>query len=560
MKKLLSILLVVVLSMAAFVGCNNVTDTPVEITLSETEITLAIGDQHSLTATVTGSEESVTWASSNTSVVKVNKFGQLQVLALGTADITATIGKDSAKCTVTVNPVLTADATAITLIAPVEGLNLGVDLISKKVSYTANPELQAGEELTYASSNDAVAVVEEIEVAEGATELRIVAKSVGSATITATAPNGAKAEVAVTVESLNAEPTALTFEITTAVAVPEWCGVFLAGTLSAWGPAEGFELERVNETTFKGTFNFDFSEAGDAARNAEYKFILSSKADNGDGTFTYGGDTGWEQVNGSNVDNRKIFVNFDETIKIDGVVFQSVPANPVKPDITNTINLTLVFTAPVEHDVYLIGPFCDWTLLDARGKFTTTDNLTFNLTVTYVGKADAFECKINDGTWDWNYGSKDGLTWTQGGDNYMLPLEGELSGTERTVNATWNINNGSADAVVYTNNVTINVTFANEVAHDVYLVGAVNGWANGSADWKFSTSDNKTFTITFSYESKDATVDVKITDGDWDAPFNYGMGEEGSWLDGSNTNYALSLEGTVEGTTRTIVHNFTINN
>jgi hypothetical protein len=143
----------------------------------------------------------------------------------------------------------------------------------------------------------------------------------------------------------------------------------------------------------------------------------------------------------------------------------------------------------------------------------------------------------------------------------MLPLTGEVdANNERDVNVTWNINNGSADAVVYNNQVTINVTFANEVTHDVYLVGGVNGWANGSADWKFSTSDNKTFTITFSYESKDASVEVKITDGDWENSFNYGVDGEGNWLDGSNTNCKLSLEGTVDGTTRTIVHNFTINN
>ena len=556
MKKLLSMLLVVVLSMAVFMGCTPVEQKPaVEITLSQTEVVLAIGEQYALEATVKNSEESVTWASSNPEAVKVNKFGMLQALALGEAEISATIGDVVAKCNVSVKALLTADVASITLVAPVEGIDLG-DLTSKKVSFSANPELAPGEELTVVSSDPAIAVYEEVALADGGSEMRIVAKAVGSAVITATAPNGAKAEVAVTVQSLNAQPTTLTFEITTAVAVPEWCGVFLAGTLSAWGPAEGFELERINDTTFKGAFTFDFSEVGDTARNAEYKFILSSIAENG----AYGADTGWEQVNGSNVDNRKIFVNNDETIKIDGVVFQSVPANPVKPEITNTINLTVVFTAPVEHDVYLIGPFCDWTLLDARGKFETTDNLTFTLTVTYVGKADTFECKLNNGTWDWNYGSKDGITWTQGGDNYMLPLEGELSGTNRTVNATWNINNGSADAVVYENNVTINVTFANEVTHDVYLVGAVNGWANGNADWKFTTTDNKTFTITFTYASKDASVEVKITDGDWDAPFNYGMDNDGNWQDGSNTNFALSLEGTVAGTTRTIVHNFTINN
>ena len=564
MKKLLTLLLVVVLSMVAFVGCNDAdassTEGPaVEITLNKTEVVLAIGEQFALEAEVKNSEESVTWASSNASVVKVNKFGMLQALALGTADITATIGSTVATCKVSVNPLLTADVESVTLVAPVEGVDLG-DLTSKKVSFTANPELAAGEELTVVSSDPAIAVYEEVELADGTSELRIVAKAQGSAVITATAPNGAKAEIAVSVQSLNAAPTALTFEIATEVAVPEWCGVFLAGTLSAWGPAEGFELARVDDTHFKGTFTFDFSEIGDAARNAEYKFILSSKLDNGDGTFTYGADTGWERVNGSNVDNRKIFVNNDETIALEGIVFQSVPANPVKPDITNHINITLVFTAPVEHAVHLIGPFCNWDLASSPA-FTTSDNLTFNLSVEYVGKADTFECKINNGTWDWNYGSSDGITWTQGGDNYMLPLTGEVdANNERDVNVTWNIFNGSADAVVYNNQVTINVTFANEVTHDVYLVGGVNGWANGSADWKFETVDNKTFTITFSYESKDASVDVKITDGDWDAPFNYGMDNEGNWLDGSNTNFKLSLEGTVDGTTRTIVHNFTINN
>lgn len=430
MKKLLSILLVVVLSMAAFVGCKDVS-VETKITLSETQLTLAIGDQHALTATVENSEESVTWASSNANVVKVNKFGQLQVLALGTAEVTATIGKVSAKCVVTVNPVLTAEVSAITLVAPMEGLS--ADLTSKKISYTANPELAAGEELTYASSNDAVAVVEDVEVEEGVTEKRIVAKSIGAAVITATAPNGAKAEVAVTVEGLNENPTALTFEITTAVEVPEYCGVFLAGTLSTWGPMDGFELTRVDSKTFTGTFTFDFSEVGDTARNAEYKFILSSKADNGDGTYTYGGDTGWEQVNGDNMENRKMFVNKDETIKVDGVVFQTVPVNPALLGTPYTI--TINFTNPVGNDVYLIGDVNGWTHGDADYKFVASqDRKTFTLTCTYSTIETGVEVKINDGTWGWNYGSSDGIEWTQSGANYEIDLTGE-------VNETWNIAN-----------------------------------------------------------------------------------------------------------------------
>ncbi len=450
MKKLLSILLVVVLSMAAF-ACNDPVTSEegnVKITLSETTLTLAMGDQHAMTATVEGSEESVVWASSNTSVVKVNKFGMLQALALGSADITASIGDVSAKCAVTVKAMLTPDVASITLIAPADGLS--VDLSSKKVSFTANPELAAGEELTYSSSNEAVAVVEDVVIDEaGTTEKRISAKGIGSAVITATAPNGAVAEVAVAVEGLNAAPTALTFEITTAEAVPAWCGVFLAGTLSAWGPADGYELTRVDDTTFRGTFTFDFSDEvkfpnGDAQRNAEYKFILSSKAVDGEGNVVYGSDTGWEQVNGSNVDNRKIFVNADETVALDGIVFQSVPANPEKPEVTNTINITLTFTAAIDHDVYLIGAINEWAVADANYKFTASaDKKTFTLNgIVYASKADSVEVKLNKGDWDWNYGSSDGITWTKGGDNYKLPLTGDIAADNtRTINLTWNIDN-----------------------------------------------------------------------------------------------------------------------
>jgi hypothetical protein len=62
MKKLLTLLLVVVLSMTAFIGCNNEDSSStnegpaVEITLNKTEVVLAIGEQFALEAEVKNSE------------------------------------------------------------------------------------------------------------------------------------------------------------------------------------------------------------------------------------------------------------------------------------------------------------------------------------------------------------------------------------------------------------------------------------------------------------------------------------------------------------------------
>lgn len=438
MKKLLNILLVLAMCIATFVGCNvggNSSADSVKITLSATELTLEIGEQAKLDATVENSDEDVTWTSSNTAVARVNSFGQLQALALGTTDVTATIGDVLAKCVVTVAPVLSASTTDLTLIVP--GDDVPVELSAVAVTFSGNPEVEASD-VTVVSANEAVAKYE---------DGNVVAVAEGTTTVTATAANGATAIINVKVESLNAQPTEMTFNVTTAVDVPEYCGVFLAGTLTAWGPSE-YELTRVEGTNnqFTGTFTFDFTEIGNAARNAEYKFILASKLVEG-GTVTYGSDTGWEQVNGSNTDNRKMFVNKNETIKLEGIVFQSVPANPNKPEITNTIHITLTFTEAVTHDVYLIGPFCNWAK-DENAKFTASaDNKTFTLTVTYVSKGTEFECKINDGTWDWNYGSSDkGVTWViNGSDNCKAEITGEASADNtRTVEWTWTIDNTPA--------------------------------------------------------------------------------------------------------------------
>ncbi len=74
------------------------------ITLSKTSLNLKKGDSATLTATVTpsGSTDSVSWTSSNTSVATVSN-GVVTAVAKGSATITATAGGKKATCTVTVN-------------------------------------------------------------------------------------------------------------------------------------------------------------------------------------------------------------------------------------------------------------------------------------------------------------------------------------------------------------------------------------------------------------------------------------------------------------------------
>ena len=77
------------------------------VSLDQASITLTEGTSSTLTATVLPSnatEKTVTWSSSNESVVTVNTAGQVEAVSVGTATITAwaSDGEHSAACTVTV--------------------------------------------------------------------------------------------------------------------------------------------------------------------------------------------------------------------------------------------------------------------------------------------------------------------------------------------------------------------------------------------------------------------------------------------------------------------------
>ena len=95
---------------------NGVTLTPSEdgtyesiavtgVTLSQNSLSLTVGESATLTATVTpanATAQTVTWSSSNPDVASVDQNGLVKALREGSATITASVGGQSAACTVSV--------------------------------------------------------------------------------------------------------------------------------------------------------------------------------------------------------------------------------------------------------------------------------------------------------------------------------------------------------------------------------------------------------------------------------------------------------------------------
>lgn len=150
------------------------------VTLSEESLTLNIGEQTQLVATVqpdNAADKSVTWSSSNESVVTVTE-GFVQALAPGEAVITVTTtdGSFTATCLVTVNPIL---VTAIELNMYELDLNEGETFT---LVATLVPDNATDRTITWSSSDEAVATV-----VDGV----VTAAAEGEAVITVTSVSGA---------------------------------------------------------------------------------------------------------------------------------------------------------------------------------------------------------------------------------------------------------------------------------------------------------------------------------------------------------------------------------
>ncbi len=152
------------------------------ISLNKTSTSIQRGNTETLTATVTpnnATDRTVTWSTSNPSVVTVSSGGVVTAVGIGTATITATTNDGtnlSASCTVTVYWFTVTGVTVTPATATV--------LVDGTTTLTANvtPANASNQSVTWSSSNPAVATVNANGVVTGV--------SVGSATITATTVEG----------------------------------------------------------------------------------------------------------------------------------------------------------------------------------------------------------------------------------------------------------------------------------------------------------------------------------------------------------------------------------
>ena len=157
MKKLgifLMTVFVLALSIAS-VSCSSGSKEKEAISLSETAITLEVGESKTLTAT-TNVKTGVKWTTSNGSIATVDG-GKVTAVSAGTATITATAGNVKATCTVTVNSAkeyvdLTVDKTEI-------ALKVGGSNITVTPSFTVNDEALDCT-FVWTTENDEVATVE----------------------------------------------------------------------------------------------------------------------------------------------------------------------------------------------------------------------------------------------------------------------------------------------------------------------------------------------------------------------------------------------------------------
>ena len=171
-----------------------------EIVLDKNSVEMVVGDDLTLTVTVTpenATDKTVTWSSSNSNVAKVED-GTVTALSVGNAVITAQCGSVKAECFVTVNPV---EASSVTLDRTSATLTIGETFT---LTATVFPENTTDKTIIWSSSDFNVAKVE---------NGKVTALSVGNAVITAQC-GSVKAECYVTVNPI--EVSSITLDRTSA--------------------------------------------------------------------------------------------------------------------------------------------------------------------------------------------------------------------------------------------------------------------------------------------------------------------------------------------------------
>lgn len=170
------LLTLVLLSIFALTSCKKDPILVTNVTLNKTSLQLFKGDTEQLTATITPADaenKELTWTSSRTDIVSVDKTGKVTAIALGEAEVKATAGGKSATCKVVVAAV---PVSGITLDKENHEMTIGEQVVLKA---TVVPDNAEDKTVTWDSSDKRVATVDN--------NGKVIAKGEGETTITAKA-------------------------------------------------------------------------------------------------------------------------------------------------------------------------------------------------------------------------------------------------------------------------------------------------------------------------------------------------------------------------------------
>lgn len=149
------------------------------ITLSGVKTAMNVGENQSLTATLTPSDSTnaVVWSSSDESVLRVSQSGVVEAVGNGSATVMATAGSVSA----TSDPItVTTKLTSLSL--GVKSLSLSVGGNPSQLTLVFSPSTASNQNVTWSSSDDSVATVDQSGL--------VTPRKAGEACISATAEDG----------------------------------------------------------------------------------------------------------------------------------------------------------------------------------------------------------------------------------------------------------------------------------------------------------------------------------------------------------------------------------
>lgn len=162
----------------------------IEVKLDSKSLTLKIGDQEQLTATLNSidsdQEEDFRWSSDNKGIAEVDEYGLVTAKKAGKAKIYATslLSKKTAYCLVTV----LANVKVSGVVLDTKTLKLQSGLEDQLVA-TVKPSDATNQNVTWSSSNKGIVEVDE--------DGNLYGKRVGKAKITATTEDGKKPQFAI---------------------------------------------------------------------------------------------------------------------------------------------------------------------------------------------------------------------------------------------------------------------------------------------------------------------------------------------------------------------------